>query len=893
MKTYFQSIAFVFFFLITIPSFAQWTFFNRPPTIDPIDDYGPVLENSGLHEIQLTGIGPGSDLEDQKVTITASTDKPELITNLIVKYQQGKTALLSFSLVPQANGKAKITVRLDDGQRYNNITLESFEVEVKAVNGQPSFDLTRDLVEVDENAGKVKFENFASNIDDGDPEVQQDYDFIVSIQSVVGNLSFNSDPEIKDDGELEFEADKNKFGEALISVIMKDKGGTKNGGVNTSDEKLFTIRVINFNDPPTLDPIPSPLTIHEDAGEKTVQLTGISAGKNEDQTLQITASSNNPDLVTDFSVVYQQGAATGQLKFTAIANKFGSAIITVRLNDGEEQNNIVTRQFTLIVNPVADTPSITDAIYESPPYTTSGLVISRNPVDGAEVTHFKITSIQNGKLYHNNGADQILNNQFITYEAGNLGLKFAPNTGISSNGAFNIQAATGTNNSDLGGNQVVANIVIDNDPPEILTTPDTVVEITEFYSYNIEVTDPNQNDQLTISADIPANIQAWLNFQITGDWKALLSGTPPSGSAGIHKITIRVEDQFGEIDEQIFNLHVNELNKRPVLTPFSVSINEDDSIKFVKHDFKSRFADADGDTLSYWKIVSAPQYGHVYLDGNALGVNDEIHVSQIADLMFVPEKNYFGLDIFDWNASDGKDYALVPQRLSILISSVNDPPEILSFEENPFIYEYAEDSLALTKSGIVVDVDGDKIERMVITISENFIQNEDSLYYELVDDLVFNWSDTSGVLTVKGIATPAIYQEALRGIKYINLNRLAPHGNGRQIEILLQDADSYSIPYLRQIEFKNTFVDLGIPTGFTPNEDRVNDTWQIENLSRYEDYRVAVYSRSGEMVFESNSFLKEWDGSHDGKLVPVGAYYYVININKFEKVFKGTVSVLR
>ncbi|MCG8306344.1 MAG: gliding motility-associated C-terminal domain-containing protein [Cytophagales bacterium] len=890
MKSVFQTVAFL---MLSIPAFSQWDYFNRPPTIDPIDDYGPVLENSGFHRIELTGIGPGRSGEVQKVTISARTDHSALITNLNVQYQQGSTAILSFLLGANANGEAEITVQLDDGQRFWNITEESFDVEVTPVNGKPSFQLVSDLVEVEENAGKITRKKFATDLDDGDPEEHQKLAFAVSIESVAGILTFRTDPKIKKDGDLEFEANDNTFGEALVSVVLNDDGGTEYGGVDTSDEKFFIIKVQNINNPPTLDPIPSPLTIWEDAGQRTVQLTGISSGESEHQQLQITATSDNVQLVSTFDMEYQQGAATAQLKFIVEPNAFGKATITVRVDDGQPEDNIISRQFTLIVEPKADTPSITDALYELPPHTTSGLVVSRSPVDGDEVTHFKVTDIQDGKLYHNDGITQISDNQFITYQAGSLGLKFAPFAGISSNGTFKIQAATGADNSKLGGNLVLANIIVDNDPPSIASSPDTVVEITRFYIYNIAANDPNASDNLTITAQIPQAIRVWLNFREDGDWKALLSGTPPSGSAGVYEIKIRVEDQFGAFDEQIFDLHVNELNKLPVLSPYSVSIMEDDTIRFKKNDFQIRFSDADGDTLRSWKMASVPQYGRVFLDGAEISVNEEVRVDEINSLAYVPRKDYFGLDIFDWNASDGKDYALIPQRLSVFITSVNDPPEILKFEENPFVFEYAEESLTLTDSGEVVDADGDKIEKMVITISDNYIPYEDSLYYESVEDLDFNWSDSAGVLTVRGIASSSVFQEALRSVKYINLNRLAPNGRTRDIEILLFDADTFSIPYLREIEFKNTFVDLVIPTGFTPNDDGVNDSWKIENLSRYEDYKVAVYSRSGQMVFESNDYLKEWDGSHGGYRVPVGAYFYVININKFEKVFKGTVTVLR
>jgi hypothetical protein len=78
------------------------------------------------------------------------------------------------------------------------------------------------------------------------------------------------------------------------------------------------------------------------------------------------------------------------------------------------------------VFPVADAPSITDAVISGGGQNTSGLVISRNPADGEEVSHFKITNILNGTLYLNNGTTRINNGNFITYAQGHAGLKFTP-----------------------------------------------------------------------------------------------------------------------------------------------------------------------------------------------------------------------------------------------------------------------------------------------------------------------------------------------------------------------------------------------------------------------------------------------------------------------------------
>ena len=176
---------------------------NQRPTIDDIPDYGPIAENSGLQSITLTGIGPGSESENQQVSITASSDNENLIPNVNIQYDQGETAILSFTPGLNINGKAQITVRLDDGQWWRNITEKSFYVTVFAVNSQPTFQLSTDLISIDDNPGKVEIANFAVNIDDGDPEEDQKLKFDIKVLSITGQLEFKSDPEInKNNGDL-------------------------------------------------------------------------------------------------------------------------------------------------------------------------------------------------------------------------------------------------------------------------------------------------------------------------------------------------------------------------------------------------------------------------------------------------------------------------------------------------------------------------------------------------------------------------------------------------------------------------------------------------------------------------------------------------------------------
>ena len=84
-----------------------------------------------------------------------------------------------------------------------------------------------------------------------------------------------------------------------------------------------------------------------------------------------------------------------------------------------------------------------------------------------------------------------------------------------------------------------------------------------------------------------------------------------------------------------------------------------------------------------------------------------------------------------------------------------------------------------------------------------------------------------------------------------------------------------------------------IPNTFTPNGDGVNDTWDIKNMAPCQDCTVNVFDRYGGKVFSSLGYGKPWDGTYNGSKLPVGTYYYVINIQRNLKVLSGFVAIIR
>ena len=91
---------------------------------------------------------------------------------------------------------------------------------------------------------------------------------------------------------------------------------------------------------------------------------------------------------------------------------------------------------------------------------------------------------------------------------------------------------------------------------------------------------------------------------------------------------------------------------------------------------------------------------------------------------------------------------------------------------------------------------------------------------------------------------------------------------------------------------------LNIFNALTPNGDNIDDTWTVSGLDRpvFEAAVVSVFDRWGQQVFNSLGYRTPWDGTNNGKYLPTGAYYYVIELNTYNLYippYVGIVSILR
>ncbi|WP_157741027.1 gliding motility-associated C-terminal domain-containing protein [Mucilaginibacter xinganensis] len=93
--------------------------------------------------------------------------------------------------------------------------------------------------------------------------------------------------------------------------------------------------------------------------------------------------------------------------------------------------------------------------------------------------------------------------------------------------------------------------------------------------------------------------------------------------------------------------------------------------------------------------------------------------------------------------------------------------------------------------------------------------------------------------------------------------------------------------------FVRVYKKITVPNAFSPNNDGVNDTWNIEALITYPESSIMVFNRYGQKVYQSTGYAKAWDGKYNGAVLPGGTYYYIIDLKNNTPKRSGWVYILR
>lgn len=84
-------------------------------------------------------------------------------------------------------------------------------------------------------------------------------------------------------------------------------------------------------------------------------------------------------------------------------------------------------------------------------------------------------------------------------------------------------------------------------------------------------------------------------------------------------------------------------------------------------------------------------------------------------------------------------------------------------------------------------------------------------------------------------------------------------------------------------------IPLIIPNAITPNDDAINDDFEIINIGAYKEVTLEIYNRWGDLLFRFEGSgaeyampEKRWDGTHNGKALPMGSYLYILSLDEMD-----------
>ncbi|MBT7096847.1 tandem-95 repeat protein, partial [Candidatus Poribacteria bacterium] len=340
------------------------TALNDAPEFDAIADV-TMDEDAAPAPITITGVGTGggADEASQTVTFTATSDREDIVP-VPTFSGSGDTRTLTFAPVAEANGSAIITVTAtDDGGNVPDTEFDTlsrtFTITVDAVNDSPAFDEIATQV-FGEDAGPLEVPITGVTTGGGTDETgAQTVTFVAtsSLPTLIPDPTFTGSGATRT---ISLDSVTDESGSATITVTATDDGGVVGGLDVDAFTQSFTVLVTAVNDAPLFDDVLA-VSVEEDAGSSTVDITGVGPGGGADEASQgllFTATSSDTSIVPNPSVGISGDTATATFTPTTDAN--GTATITLTLTDSGSSTgshvNTQTKTFDITVDAVNDAP---------------------------------------------------------------------------------------------------------------------------------------------------------------------------------------------------------------------------------------------------------------------------------------------------------------------------------------------------------------------------------------------------------------------------------------------------------------------------------------------------------------------------------------------------------
>ena len=320
---------------------------------------------------------------------------------------------------------------------------------------------------------------------------------------------------------------------------------------------------------------------------------------------------------------------------------------------------------------------------------------------------------------------------------------------------------------------------------------------------------------------------------------------------GFDALTIGVCNSQTEVCDTVEILfNVLPVNDAPIAVDdtASTTINNDVVIDVIANDY-----DIEGDEILIFSVEN-PNHGSltISLDG----------------IVYTPDENFVGTDTFQYTIADNQGFTNIGTVIVEVIVENDNQTEVVDTTiitaENDYISAFNNETT------IVFPLENDFSSDTQATVLYLLPTDNDEIVATLIDNVIQIETTSENVVgefsLIYSICIDDICDEA-----EIIINFLA-------------------VPPL---------CDVHIANAFSPNQDGLNDTFQIENIDCEANTKITIFNRWGNIVYQNENYKNEtaWNGTlqHSNEMVSDGTYFYVIEIaNKLQQQqFSGFLEVRR
>ena len=361
-------------FTITLRPVNDAPTFRKGADVVVLEDSQPYYSPSWAKQVSSgPQTNPGSE-QNQNLEFVLVAANPALFR--VQPAVSPVTGDLTMTLAEDANGETSVSVCLvDNGGTFNagpargalvlqttngmatcrngvDRYCETFTVTITPCNDAPRFLKAAD-VEVSEDSGAVNIARWMEQLAPGPQDERHQILQVVQLETATEHKwMFTQLPALSPvSGDLTFTTAPNAHGEATITLVLQDNGGTQNGCSDLT-RKTFKIKIRNINDPPTFVRGPH-VTVNEDSPRYTTPwATDVSPGVHEaNQMVRFVVEAAVPTLFSEQPTI----SAEGVLQFVPAPNMNGRTTATVTLTD--EENTSEALLFSIDIVPVNDPPT--------------------------------------------------------------------------------------------------------------------------------------------------------------------------------------------------------------------------------------------------------------------------------------------------------------------------------------------------------------------------------------------------------------------------------------------------------------------------------------------------------------------------------------------------------